>query len=83
MWSKSDTLTDYYQARVMEAKYPHIVENLEKWRMPYADAFLQSGITTSMLADGVHMGGGGYDYTTSAVEKYVSFVEGELLKRFN
>ena len=79
VWSKSDQLTDYYAARVMEDKVPHIIKNLEKWRFPYIDAFHQSGITTDMLTDGVHLGGGSYNYSTDAVYKYYRFLRAKLI----
>lgn len=65
--------------RNMAEKYPYILKNLELWHIPYIDAYGQSGITTEMLSDGIHLGGGGADYTTIAVEKFYRFLRGKLI----
>ena len=65
--------------RNMAEKYPYILKNLELWHFPYIDAYSQSGITTEMLSDGIHLGGGGYDYTTIATEKFYRFLRGKLI----
>lgn len=53
--------------RNMAEKVPYITESLEANHFPYFDMFHQSGITTPMLSDGIHLGGGGTDYTSDAV----------------
>lgn len=77
-WSKwtGSTAPD---ERNMDEKYPHIIETLNKWHFPYIDAYNQSGITTDMLSDGIHLGGGGADYTTIAVERFYRFLRGKLI----
>ena len=49
------------------------------WHFPYIDAYNQSGITTDMLSDGIHLGGGGIDYTSLATEKFYRFLRGKLI----
>lgn len=65
-WSKWTGSTEA-DDRNMAEKMPLIITNLEKWGFPYLDLYHQSGITPAMLSDGVHLGGGGDDYTTDAV----------------
>ena len=65
-WSKWTGSTEADE-RNMEEKVPLIISNLEKWGFPYCDFYHQSGITPAMLSDGIHLGGGGEDYTTDAV----------------
>lgn len=74
-WTGSTAADD----RNMDEKYPHIIKNLEMWHFPYIDAYSQSGITTEMLSDGIHLGGGGADYTTIAVDKFYRFLRGKLI----
>lgn len=70
-WTKwkfyGEDTKEYYAARNMAEKAPLIITNLEKWGFPYLDMYHQSGIAPDMLSDGVHLGGGTYDYTTDAV----------------
>ena len=56
--------------RNMAEKMPYIIQELESCQFPYCDMYHTSGITSEMLSDGVHLGGGGYDYTTVATYKY-------------
>lgn len=77
-WSKWTGSTEA-DNRNMDEKYPYIVQNLNKWHFPYIDAYNQSGITTDMLSDGIHLGGGGEDYTTDAVARYYRFLRGKLI----
>ena len=56
--------------RNMAEKMPFIIQRLEEVQFPYCDMYHTSGITSEMLSDGVHLGGGGYDYTTDATYKY-------------
>ena len=77
-WSKWTGSTEA-DDRNMDEKYPYILKNLELWHFPYIDAYSQSGITTEMLSDGIHLGGGLADYTTIAVEKYYRFLRGKLI----
>lgn len=65
-WSKWTGSTEP-DNRNMAEKMPLIITNLEKWGIPYLDLYHQSGIAPSMLPDGVHLGGGGENYTTDAV----------------
>ena len=74
-WTGSTAADD----RNMDEKYPHIIETLNEWHFPYIDAYNQAGITTEMLSDGIHLGGGGADYTTIAVEKFYRFLRGKLI----
>ena len=74
-WTGSTTHDD----RNMDEKYPYIIKNLNLWHFPYIDAYNQSGIATGMLSDGIHLGGGGFDYTTIAVEKFYRFLRGKLV----
>lgn len=68
-WSKwtGSTETD---ERNMAEKMPYIIQELESCQFPYCDMYHTSGITSAMLSDGIHLGGGGYNYTTDAVYKY-------------
>lgn len=77
-WSKWTGSTEP-DNRNMDEKYPYIIKNLNLWHFPYLDAYNQSGITTDMLSDGIHLGGGGADYTTLAVEKFYRFLRGKLI----
>ena len=77
-WSKWTGSTEP-DDRDMAGKYDNIITNLEKWHFPYLDTYNQSGITTAMLSDGIHLGGGGADYTTIAVEKFYRFLRGKLI----
>lgn len=74
-WTGSQAADD----RNMDEKYPYYISNLEKWHIPHIDAYNQSGITTEMLSDGIHLGGGGTDYTTISVEKYYRFIREKLV----
>lgn len=65
-WSKWTGSTEADE-RNMAEKMPYIIENLQQHGFPYLDMYHQSGITPAMLSDGVHLGGGGSDYTTDAV----------------
>ena len=65
--------------RDMAEKYDNIITNLNLWHFPYLDTYSQSGITTEMLSDGIHLGGGAADYTTIAVEKFYRFLRGRLI----
>lgn len=56
--------------RNMAEKMPYIIQRLEEVQFPYCDMYHTSGITSEMLSDGIHLGGGGADYTTDAVYKY-------------
>lgn len=79
MWSKwtgSNTADD----RNMEEKYPYFVEMLNHFNFPYIDAYAQSGISPMILSDGIHLGGGGYDYTTIGTEKYYRFLRAKLME---
>lgn len=77
-WSKW-TGSAEHDNRNMKEKYPYILENLNLWNFPYIDAYAQSGITTEILSDGIHLGGGGYDYTTLATKKYYRFLREKLV----
>lgn len=77
-WSKWTGSTEA-DDRNMDEKYPYILKNLNLWHFPYIDAYNQSGITTDMLSDGIHLGGGGFDYTTVATEKFYRFLRGKLI----
>lgn len=68
-WSKW-TGSNEPDARNMAEKMPYIIKRLEEVQFPYCDMYHTSGITSEMLSDGVHLGGGGYDYTTDATYKY-------------
>lgn len=68
-WSKWTGSSDP-DARNMAEKMPYIIKRLEECQFPYCDMYHTSGITSEMLSDGIHLGGGGYDYTTDAVYKY-------------
>lgn len=65
-WSKWTGLTEP-DDRNMAEKVPYLIQYLEKNHIPYLDMYHQSGITAEMLSDGVHLGGGGEDYSTDAV----------------
>jgi hypothetical protein len=54
----------------MAEKMPYIIQRLEEVQFPYCDMYHTSGITSEMLSDGIHLGGGSEDYTTDAVYKY-------------
>lgn len=77
-WSKWTGSTEA-DDRNMDEKYPYIVKNLNLWHFPYIDGYNQSGITTEMLSDGIHLGGGGANYTTIAVERFYRFLRGKLI----
>lgn len=77
-WSKWTGSTEP-DNRNMDEKYPYIVSNLNLWHFPYIDAYNQSGITPEILSDGIHIGGGGIDYTTIATKKYYRFLRGQLV----
>ena len=68
-WSKW-TGKEEADARNMAEKMPYIIQELESCQFPYCDMYHTSGITSEMLSDGIHLGGGGADYTTDAVYKY-------------
>ena len=68
-WSKWTGSSDP-DDRNMAEKMPYIIKRLEEVQLPYCDMYHTSGITSDMLSDGIHMGGGGEDYTTDAVYKY-------------
>lgn len=68
-WSKWTGSTEP-DARNMAEKMPYIIKRLEEVQFPYCDMYHTSGITSEMLADGIHLGGGCEDYTTDAVYKY-------------
>ena len=68
-WSKWTGSTEP-DARNMAEKMPYIIKRLEEVQFPYCDMYHTSGITSEMLSDGIHLGGGGYNYTTDAVHKY-------------
>ena len=68
-WSKWTGSADP-DARNMAEKMPFIIKRLEEVQFPYCDMYHTSGITSEMLSDGIHLGGGGADYTTDAVYKY-------------
>lgn len=68
-WSKW-TGSAEADARNMAEKMPYILQRLEEVQFPYCDMYHTSGITSEMLSDGIHLGGGGYNYTTDAVYKY-------------
>lgn len=68
-WSKWTGSTGADE-RNMAEKMPYIIQRLEEVQFPYCDMYHTSGITSKMLPDGVHLGGGGYDYTTDATYKY-------------
>ena len=68
-WSKWTGSTEA-DARNMAEKMPYIIQRLEEVQFPYCDMYHTSGITSAMLSDGIHLGGGGADYTTDAVYKY-------------
>lgn len=68
-WSKWTGSTEA-DDRNMAEKMPYIIQRLEEVQFPYCDMYHTSGITSEMLSDGVHLGGGGYDYTTVATYKY-------------
>lgn len=65
-WSKWTGSTEP-DSRNMAEKVPLLIEALEANHFPYLDMYHQSGITAEMLSDGVHLGGGGEDYSTDAV----------------
>lgn len=77
-WSKWTGSTEA-DDRNMDEKYPYIIKNLNLWHFPYIDAYNQSGITTDMLSDGIHLGGGGADHTTIAVDRFYRFLRGKLI----
>ena len=56
--------------RNMAEKMPLIIQRLEGEGIPYCDMYHTSGISSEILSDGIHLGGGGADYTTVAVDKY-------------
>lgn len=68
-WSKWTGSTEADE-RNMAEKMPYIIQRLEECQVPYCDMYHTSGITAEILSDGVHLGGGGYDYTTDATYKY-------------
>jgi hypothetical protein len=68
-WSKWTGSTEP-DKRNMAEKMPYIIQELESCQFPYCDMYHTSGIASEMLPDGVHLGGGGNDYTTDAVYKY-------------
>ena len=68
-WSKW-TGSEEPDERNMAEKMPYIIQRLEEVQFPYCDMYHTSGITSEMLSDGVHLGGGGYNYTTDATYKY-------------
>lgn len=68
-WSKW-TGSSEPDERNMAEKMPFIIKRLEEVQFPYCDMYHTSGITSEMLPDGIHLGGGGEDYTTDAVYKY-------------
>lgn len=67
-WSKWTGSTEPDE-RNMAEKMPYIIKRLEEVQFPYCDMYHTSGITSEMLADGVHMGDN-FNYTTDAVYKY-------------
>lgn len=77
-WSKWTGSTEP-DDRNMDEKYPHIIKNLNLWHFPYIDAYNQSGITTDMLSDGIHLGGGSANYNTIAVDRFYRFLRGKLI----
>lgn len=59
-----------FSERDIDPKLPYLIQHLEKNAFPYCDMYHGSGIQASMLSDGVHLGGGGYNFDTIAVKKY-------------
>ena len=79
-WSKWTGSTEP-DNRNMAEKMPLIITNLEKWGIPYLDLYHQSGIAPSMLPDGVHLGGGGENYTTDAVYRAYRVLRAYLINQ--
>lgn len=67
-WSKWTGSTEPDE-RNMSEKMPYIIQRLEEVQFPYCDMYHTSGVTTEMMGDGIHWGGGGYDYSTVATYK--------------
>lgn len=67
-WSKWTGSTEA-DSRNMAEKMPYIIQRLEEVQFPYFDGYHKSGITSDMLSDGAHWGGGGYNYTTAPTYK--------------
>lgn len=67
--------------RNMTEKVPYIIDALEACNFPYCDMYHQSGITTAMLSDGIHLGGGGTDYTTDAVYRAYRTIRDYLINK--
>ena len=59
-----------FSDRDIDPKLPYLIQHLEKNAFPYCDMYHLSGVQASMLSDGVHLGGGGYNFDTVATKKY-------------
>lgn len=86
VWSHGQGDTEYYVERRMADKHDKLVEYLKRYRIPYVDSFYDSGVQTSMMADGIHLvsitedGNWVYNKATSpAFAKYYALVHSKLL----
>ena len=70
-WQKfaGDSGIDFSE-RDIDPKIPYLLKHLQANAFPYCDMRYQSGVQASMLPDGVHLGGGGYNFNTAACDKY-------------
>ena len=79
-WSKWTGSTEPDE-RNMAEKMPYIRQRLAEVQFPYCDMYHTSGITSEMMSDGIHLGGGGYDYTTEATYKYYRTLREYLMNK--
>ena len=79
-WSKW-TQNEELDSRNMDEKMPYIIERLGEVQFPYCDLYHASGVTPEMLSDGVHWGGGGYNYNTDSVYKVYRAIREFLINK--